>query len=157
MLAAFLGGSAPRQVLGSAATIGETHQVEHQRGTRELLESAVLPDRASQSRQLDSRLLDVCVDLSIRERPQADRGVERELRRQLLVLLQAAAHDHARQSDLPREPVDRFHASRPVLGRDLVQAVEEQEQSVMLQPFLADLPGDLILVAQLVHQPGVQG
>src|ERR1700731_2143497 len=90
--------------------VGKADDVQHQGRTRKLLQKSVLPDHLPEGRKPSSTLLEIIINLLLRQRLQADRPHETQPLRQRRVFRSAAAHDNTRCAGVLEKLVDRMNA-----------------------------------------------
>ena len=116
----------------------------------------MLAQRLEQTQQPVARARQAGVDLVRCERLDQHRAAELELRREIVVIGQAATDDQLDQAVLASKLVDRLQASAAVLGHDLVQPIQQRQELLIRDPGLTNLVRHVVARVELIDQPCVE-
>jgi hypothetical protein len=76
-------------------SVGQAHEIEHERRAGKILEYPISSERVSQPCQRGAPFFDIGIDLRVCKRLQADRSIDCKFDLQFFVLLGPATYDEA--------------------------------------------------------------
>ena len=138
-----------------SAHVCERHRAQHQRRGGHLAQRGVCVKGCARASQLPTGAGEVGVDLFGAQWLEEHGTAQVEARLQGVVVGHAAG-DHQggkRLGAVLAVVVDRLDTCCAVLGRHLVQAVQEGQNPVACHPGLPDLARHVVALVQLVHKP----
>ena len=131
--------------------VGDADHAEQEWRSCQLQGFLIPADALPESRGL--RVQQVLANLVVSQRQQADRAIQLQLGRIVLVLSETTADDNVLWPRVLLEAVDGVHTRVLVLRVHFIQTVEQRHQQSVLQPRLAVILADAVLDFQMIDEP----